>query len=267
MNIHIEDRDKFELLKKATLFKVTIGSHMYGTANESSDQDILHIYAVSRMEQSSFVKTHHQYQFKEDGIDYIFVNIDAFLRNTLNGDSTINFEVIHSDEMKNDDIFRKLYHIGYSFCNYNIARSYLGLAKRDLKHMNNSKDDKSRNKKLAHAYRGLQFAEMIMEKDFNPVLSGKKLETVQHLLALNDNETRKSFFNTLNSSVGFVRLDLNEKFDKKTLGLPKYMKPEAQLMLDGFLIGLKDSQFYKERVQDDLLFYSVYEANEEDIKY
>ena len=268
MNIHIDDENRFELLRKATLFKAIIGSHMYGTSNEHSDQDILHIYALSKMEEKSFVKTHHQYQYKKDGIDYLFVNIDAFLRNSLSGDSTINFEVIHSEEMKNDEVFSGLYDLRNSFCNYKIARSYLGLAKRDLAHMNNNKDDRSRNKKLAHAHRGYLFAMMVQSStEFNPVLDKNSLQEINEIFQIKHREEREGMRDHVKDNVATLTQILNKNKDKGELLIPKNMKPEDQLMLDNFVVELKGSEFYKSRVQEDLLFYSVYEANEKDINY
>jgi len=75
---------------------------MYGTDNENSDTDILHIYVQTKEESNSFVKfqNHHQLQFKKDNVDYIFTDIFTFLKNLMSGDSTINFEVIHSETLK-----------------------------------------------------------------------------------------------------------------------------------------------------------------------
>ena len=36
MNIHFDDKDLFDKLKRATIAKVLVGSHMYGTNNEKS---------------------------------------------------------------------------------------------------------------------------------------------------------------------------------------------------------------------------------------
>ena len=84
-----------ESLKKATLVEIEVGSKMYGLSHDDSDKDLLCIYATSETEKNSFCLTHHQIQYKDEinRIDYIFVNIHNFLRNSLNGDSTINFEV------------------------------------------------------------------------------------------------------------------------------------------------------------------------------
>lgn len=80
MNIHFDNKELFEKLKSATIAKVVIGSKMYGTYDASkSDIDYLYIYATSENELNSFIKTHHQLQYKEDGIDYNFVSLHTFL--------------------------------------------------------------------------------------------------------------------------------------------------------------------------------------------
>src|ERR1700749_424554 len=99
MNIHFKDKELFENLKHATLAKVRIGSHLYGTNDSESDEDFLHIYATSEKELQSFIWTNHQLQYKTDGNDHNFISLHAFIRNCVNGDSTINFEVIHSTEL------------------------------------------------------------------------------------------------------------------------------------------------------------------------
>ena len=81
MNIHFKNKELFEKLKSATIAKVIVGSHMYGTNTESSDIDYLYIYATSENELNSFIKVHHQLQYKEDGIDHNFVSLHNFLNN------------------------------------------------------------------------------------------------------------------------------------------------------------------------------------------
>lgn len=266
MNIHVNEGEAAKLFK-ATIFSTEIGSHMYGTNNENSDKDILYIYAVSEAEQYSLIKTHHQYQFKKDGVDHIFVNVDAFFRNSLSGDSTINFEIINSLTFKESKQMSRFYHMRQYFANYKIVRSYLGMARRDLKHMNRDKDDRSRNKKLAHSVRGLKFARSIVSKEFNPIISGADLEYIKHIFSIDERQDRENLRESTDKDIDSLRLSVNQMLDDGTLGLPKYMEPGAQLLLDSHLYALKTSNFYKEKVTESLLFKSVYEANEEDIKY
>ena len=97
MNIHFEDKDLFEQLKRESLVKVKVGSHLYGMETDESDVDYLYIYLKPENMKDSFIWEHHQLQYKEDGVDHNFVDLHTFIRNILTGDSTINFEVLHSN--------------------------------------------------------------------------------------------------------------------------------------------------------------------------
>ena len=82
MNIHIEDKELFEELKRISLFNIKIGSIMYGLGNKESDVDILYVYVPSEDEINSISSSFHQYQFKEDGVDYMFCDIFTFIKNS-----------------------------------------------------------------------------------------------------------------------------------------------------------------------------------------
>lgn len=161
MNIHFTDKELFEKLKNATLAKVVVGSHMYGTQNifgdNTSDIDYLHIYATSTNELNTVFNTHHQLQYKEDGIDYNFVSLHTFIKNILNGDSTINFEVVQSDQLENTHLewlikYRK------DFITYTMIKSYNGFCKRDLKHFHKAKTEYERSKRFGHIIRGFLYS-------------------------------------------------------------------------------------------------------------
>ena len=62
----------------------------------------------------------------------MFINIHSFLSNAISGDSTINFGVINSKQILGTEL-DFLYKYREYFYNYKIIRSYLGLARRDLK--------------------------------------------------------------------------------------------------------------------------------------
>ena len=167
MNIHFTDKDLFEKLKLATIVKVKVGSHMYGTNNENSDVDYLYIYATSENELFSAIQTHHQLQFiDENGNDHNFVSLHTFLKNILNGDSTINLELLHSNDILNTDL-KFLADNKEEFYNYNICKSYLGMSKRDLKDLWKKSTKYEKIKKLVHSYRGMLYFDNIISKSFN----------------------------------------------------------------------------------------------------
>ena len=132
MNIHIKDENLFNNLKDATIFKMKIGSHLYKTNNINSDTDYLYIYATSKNELLSYINSHHQLQYKENNVDYIFVSLHNFMKNIINGDSPINFEVIQTDEF-NTSCLSWISDHKTNFITYTTIRSYLGICRRDIK--------------------------------------------------------------------------------------------------------------------------------------
>lgn len=264
MNIHI-NKELFVILQKATLYSTYIGSTMYGTDDENSDKDIINIYAPSISEQNSFCNSHHQLQYKdlENNIDYIFVNIKTFIHNCLNGDSSINIETIFEPKIK-DSILSFLYEMRYEFLNYKIIRSYLGFANRDLKDLNKQKTNVEKNKKLAHVYRGLQFASDILDNCFESVLD-KNSETYKTIMKIKNIETDTERFETfeyLRNAVSEKRLYLNKLYDSKDFVYSSYMNIESQRKLDKhleFLIS-RDEYKYKSKWYLDMTMF--YNANE-----
>jgi predicted nucleotidyltransferase len=166
MNIPIKDFDFYKQLKKATLVRIEFGSHLYGTKNENSDTDYLYIYRTSESELRSFLQSHHAFQFKELGFDHNFISLHAFIRNLLNGDSTVHFEVLHSDDLKNCAELKFLYDMRYDLVNYALVKSYLGLARRDLRLRHKQKTEYDAMKAILHAYRGFFYAESLVARTF-----------------------------------------------------------------------------------------------------
>ncbi len=175
MNIHFTNEKLFDTLNDNTIIKIRVGSHMYGLDNKNSDIDYLSIYLENYDNRNSFMWEHHQLQYKKNNIDFNFTTLQSFIRNALTGDSTINFEVIHSEDLKNSKL-SWLYARRNDFRNYNIIKSYLGIAKRDhkfwIKDTNNFKNHTSEtNKKLAHFVRGVIFAKNLFDNNFSLDLS------------------------------------------------------------------------------------------------
>ena len=267
MNIHFTDETIFKNLLKATLVNIDIGSTMYGTSDNSSDIDRIHIYVPNIEDDLSFTSTHHQFQYKTNGIDYLFINIHDFLRNSLNGDSTINYEVIMSDSLKHTNL-NFLYEIRNAFSNYKIVRSYLGLCKRDIKFLNKGgTTERDKNKKLGHILRGYRFAKLIMENKFSPYISGSLLEEIYDMKSF-DYKQRTIRTGILTDKISLFRANCNKLLDSGELGLPIYMSISNQKLLDKNLKELTDSEEWKERKLESLgLLDLIYNVNENDINY
>ena len=160
MNIHFTDKMLKEQLDKSTIFEIEVGSGMYGLKTPESDTDILKIYLEGSLNLTSITDNHHQFQYKDtkNNIDYIYTSLGQFVKNIISGDSTINYEVLESSEFREQ--FKDLYLYFYinKLDKINIIKSYLGMAKRDLKMLKKE----TNNKKAYHIKRGILFAESIL---------------------------------------------------------------------------------------------------------
>jgi len=170
MNIHFaEEHNLTNVLDKLTVLKVQVGSNMYNLDTEDSDIDYLSIYVEPSYNRNTILWEHHQLQYKNSNVDYNYTTLQNFIRNILTGDSTINFEVLWSDDLRNSSL-SFLYDMRHDFINYNIIRSYLGLASRDLKNwrkLTKNGNTKESNKKLSHFVRGVLYAQRLLQNEFN----------------------------------------------------------------------------------------------------
>jgi predicted nucleotidyltransferase len=266
MNIHFTNPQAFSELQAASIFSIEIGSKMYGTADEYSDTDILHIYIPSIEELSSFVQTHHQFQYKEEEIDHLFVNIFQFFQNSLSGDSTINFEVIHHPNLIGTALDWVYQHRHY-FQNYKIIRSYLGMARRDLQAVKKANGNRLKNKRMGHVVRGYHFAKAILDGSFSPVIQGELLAELKKVKLIEDSRQRHEFGAALKTNIEALRTEVNHQLSEGGLNFPQYMKAEQQKELDLFIQktiqtkGLQSSQYFS------LLKDAIYQALEEGVNY
>lgn len=242
MNIHITDKSLFENLKLATITKVRIGSHIYKTNNEDSDIDYLYIYATSDNELNSPFKVHHQLQYIENGIDHNFVSIHNFIHNCINGDSSINFEVIFSDELNNscldfltDDIIKN------NLITFTIIRAYLGFAKRDVKHFSKYKDDYNRKKRLGHIIRGYIYSYNMINNTFDFDLSNKEFKEIIDNISVSDYDEYLKVYSEL---IKNLRTELITLYDSKVLNIPKIIDVDTAIKINSNISELCNSGYY-----------------------
>lgn len=228
MNIHIKDELLFNSLKNSSILRIEIGSRNYALNTKYSDIDYLYIYPTTDNELNSFVKVHHQFQYKEDNIDHNFVSLHTFINNLINGDSTINYEVVNNEELIDTDL-GFLYNMRDSFRNYSIIRSYLGMARRDLK-MVNSEPEEVRNKKLIHSIRGYFFAKSIIEDNFE--LINYDLIDIAYDIRTKTFRENYKIVEEYNNKINDLREKLNLDIQNKRLILPKLIEPNKSKLLD-----------------------------------
>ena len=267
MNIHFKDKNTFKKLTDATIFTVQFGSRMYGTNDENSDTDLLHIYVPSISERNSFWPSHHQLQYKDNDTDHNFVNVFAFIKNLINGDSSVNFEIINHESIKGSPL-DFLFYIRHSFYNYKILRSFNGFCRRDIREYHKANSDLEKNKRIGHIIRGHEFSKMILDKNFSPIIIGDLKEKLLNIKNLSDNKERKNIVSELKSDVEGFRIRINELHDQKNLGLPMFMNVDDQIILDRHINDLINSSVWNDRKDWYLEMRCFFEANENpEIKY
>lgn len=266
MNIHFTNQEAFGELKAAAIFSIEIGSKMYGTADEYSDTDILYIYIPSFEELTSLVNTHHQFQYKEAEVDHLFVNIFQFFRNSLSGDSTINFEVIHHSDLVGSSMDWAYEHRHY-FQNYKILRSYLGMARRDLKDVKRGQTDRVKNKRMMHVVRGYYFCKAILDGCFNPVIEGELLQELNEVNGFQDSRIRYEFGAEMKLKIAQLRILLNQQLDKNQLQFPQYMQADHQKELDDFIQGIIKERGIPKSNYFELLRSEIYQGEEDGLEY
>lgn len=265
MNIHIKNTKLVNLLKESTLLSIEIGSKMYGTNNEHSDTDILNIYKTSNLELNSILNSHHQIQYKNNNIDYIFVNLHTFLRNLLSGDSTINFEVVNSDKLIGTSL-EFLYNIREKFNTYKVMRSYLGFGRRDLKQLYKCNEEHDKNKKLFHAYRCWKSVNDIYNNIFTSIMDDKKsIEMFNIIMNINDYKTRIKYIDDLKIKINYLRDIINKDYNDGNL--INYLDTNIQSYIDKEILNIMNSNNIKKmKFKREDMFY-FYDAQENGISY
>jgi len=249
MNIHFTDKNLFEKLKKATLAKVVVGSRMYGIHNDDinkgplSDTDFLYIYATSENELLSAIQTHHQLQFiDEEGNDHNFVSLHTFVRNILNGDSTINFEVVQSNVLFGTQL-DWITNYKDAFITYTVIRSYLGLCRRDIKHYHKANTEYLKRKRLGHIIRGYIYARDMIHDQWNFTLANLELKSIIDNLDVSNNKTLKEY----DAAISTLRDELNEKLNDKTLKYAQHMDFVDSVEFTSSLLNFCTSNFFKKK--------------------
>lgn len=264
MNIHIKDENLFKNLKAASLFSCEFGSKLYKTNDSQSDTDIHYIYCTSDNELKSFTRSHHHLQYKENGVDHIFVSLHTFMNNILKGDSTVLFELLFTDNFKASPL-EFLNDIRNSFINYPIIRSYLGLANRDHKYYHKKVTHRDQIKTISHIYRGYFFAKSLLENNFS-LVNKDFLEVFAILKQIGETDfkEKKKHLTAAHNLVSNLRIELNDKFNNGNLDLPRFMLVENQAILDICIKILMNSNAWQTRVKfldtfDMNIFYETFE--------
>lgn len=228
MNIKI-NKEQFEFILANSRFdEYIIGSKLYRLNDENSDTDILVVYHPFYNQLIDPFNNHHQFQYKDEekNVDYILTDVITFIKNLVSGDSTINFEVIFSDEIKYSKL-SLLYMLRNEFLTFNIAKAYLGFAKRDVKNFNKRTIYHDKISGYLHIKRSIYIASAIIEGDLidlNPIYNKLKIDKE---LIKNTNE--KSLLNLVKGFDSIINDNRNLLTDLHNKNkIIKFLKPDVQ---------------------------------------
>lgn len=155
MNIKI-DKIHHERLQENCIHQIVMGSQLYGTNTKDSDKDVLCIYKpLEHWNLLEELPNFHQFQYTEEGVDYIYCTEGQFWKNQRSGDSTINSDIImFSDVIVGNKHSKLLY------CRtQKVVKAYIGFANRDIKQYGKINSDK----KYFHILRGLYTASCLLD--------------------------------------------------------------------------------------------------------
>jgi len=228
MNIHINN-EQYNNIIIANHVKLPIGSVVYGLNDEHSDEDYLLIYQPFIHQINNPFMNHHQFQYKENNVDYNLVDYITFIKNLVTGDSTINFELLWTNEfnVENNQI-NWLSEYKNDFITYNIINAYIGFAKRDIKHFNKRTTDVDKKRGLIHINRCITFASELLY-DNNLTLKNEKL--LEYKKDINNINIVNCIFETVlfkecKNKLELLKKELNLRLENKTIN--RYLNPEKQ---------------------------------------
>lgn len=263
MNIHFNDQVLLNKLKNASLLNLKVGSHLFGLDNENSDEDIFHVHAKAKNQNESFLVETSLLQFKEKNRDLIFSSLHLFIRTLVNGGNTINFEVLHSQELKNSSL-SFLYDHKQEFYNYKNIRAYLGLAKRDLSSLSKDFID---TKRLSHGYRSILSAEAIVQGNYDNNFSNydKEFQIIKELKNGNFDGDKKALVLSLEKRTATLREELNNMLNQKKV--IHSLNTNFMKELDSWLRSYTQTSEYLEKSNFETSMDLYYKALEEGVKY
>lgn len=271
MNIHIKDSEFAYKLMESALHRVEIGSKMYGNANENSDTDVLYILPIPEALLGNPLRSHHQLQYKcsETNTDHLFTFLDDFVKNTLTGDSTINFEVWQTIYKNSMATLEPLAAFKNDLLNcYSIVKAYLGFAKRDIKYFWRSESDSAKLKKLSHIRRGIIFTKRIKHCR----VTGDYFDCDFNFKNYNNSVSYDRYLDMYGHELKELRTYSNKELENGEINF--LFEPHRQLDLNVALSGIKDNIAYKvqkSKLDDPNISIKIlnefYVVNEKGLKY
>lgn len=262
MNIHLDKEEFLDISNKKSFGRFIVGSKLYGVDNRNSDTDVLNItHSFSNLAFSAF-GNHHQFQYKGDNTDFLFVDIVTFIKNLVSGDSTINYELLFSEEFGNSEL-SWLSDIKDSFRTYNVVKSYCGMVERDIKHFSKrSESDKLSG--IVHIKRGILFANNILHNeklDFGSLREFKFNNDVDYTNAKETNDFLKKSLEVVKE---FRKNELNTMCESGNI--KRFLDVEVQMCINKKLMEVNTVDM-KSVLCDSILKKLFYTNENLEMKY
>jgi hypothetical protein len=266
MNIQIEDKRILDVLNNSVIDTFEFGSKIYGLDTQNSDIDDIAVVKQNDFFANTFLWEHHTIQRASKERDTIYTTLQLLVRNLMTGDSTAYFETLHSNQCKGT-ILEFLADRKTWFYNFTTIRSFLGYARRDIKH---SKDN---GKRFAHAVRCYYAAKMLFEDNFytndyreynhaiyNYILAAK-LGT--HGLSKYEMSQEIQYYK---KAIDDLRKEVSNSFNSNQRRYNRYMSVERLREIDAYVIDKNKSLWYD---LEDKEFYinQMYHALENGVEY
>jgi len=267
MNIQIEDENILTVLNDSVIDRFEFGSKIYGLETENSDIDDIAVIKQNDFFANTFLWEHHTIQRASEERDTIYTTLQLLVRNLMTGDSTAYFETLHSDQCKGT-ILEFLADRKEWFYNFTTIRSFLGYARRDIKH---SKDN---GKRFAHAVRCYYAAKMLFEDNFYSnyyrdydsnvydYIRSMKLGThglSKYELSQEIHHYRKA--------IDDLRKTVSTSFNSNQRKYDRYMSVERLREIDSYVIDKNKSLWYNLENDEEFYIYQMYHALENGIEY
>lgn len=267
MNIHVTDENILKTLQNSVISRFEFGSRLYGLDNEHSDVDDVAIIAQNNFFANTFLWEHHSLQEATPERDTIYTTMQLLVRNLMTGDSTVYFEIIHDEKCKGT-VLEFLYYRRHWFHNLTVIRSYLGYARRDIKHAKES------GKRFAHAVRCYYAAKMLFEDGvyYNNISDYDKIG-YEYMLALKNGThgmgTKEMGYDIVSfkEQIDTLRKRVSEYFNSNNTKVSRYMSVERLKEIDKFVIQFSRDYVYTENDFDDIVIEQLYDVLENGIKY
>lgn len=267
MNIQIEDENILNVLNESVIDRFEFGSKIYGLETEKSDVDDIAVIKQNDFFANTFLWEHHTIQRASEERDTIYTTLQLLVRNLMTGDSTAYFETLHSNQC-DGTILEFLADRKSWFYNFTTIRSFVGYARRDIKH---SKDN---GKRFAHAVRCYYAAKMLFddhfytndyrEYDTNVYEYIRSMKLGTHGLSKYELSQEIQYYK---KSIDDLRKQVSESFNSNQRKHDRYMSAERLREIDAYVIDKNKTLWYDLEDEENFYIYQMYHALENGIEY